>query len=138
MMKLLLILFTMFCITGCSGLKYGPPTFEGCIILVDATNNDFATCGCIDYKVNSVEAFNDYFLPSIRKRMGDHPRAQEVIDGLVANYKVIIKKNEYILPIFACRGYKAVSATNEAVLKNWAEDNRVKRIKCEADLDDQW
>lgn len=137
-MKLLLVIFTLVCISGCSGLKYGPPQFEGCIILVDAMNNDKASCGCIDYKVNSVDAFNDYFLPSIRKRMVDHPDAQEVIDGLVANYKSIIKTHEYILPIFACRGYKAVSAMNEAKLKNWAEDNRVKRIKCESDLDDQW
>jgi len=47
------------------------------------------------------------------------------------NKKAIIKDKEYVLHGWYCRGYSAVSARNRETLENWAEENRVERIKCE-------
>lgn len=127
---LLLILITLL---GCQSTgKYGMPIVEDCIILAkvhDDGRADTYRCFCTDYSIKK-KNFNNLF-DKVKKQMSDHPRANEMLTYIEDNKKAIIKKKEYILDGYYCRGYSATSSRNREKLENWAEENRVERIKCE-------
>ena len=63
--------------------------------------------------------------------MSNHPEAEGMLWYLEDNKATIIKKKEYILHGWYCRGYSSTSARDREILENWAEENRVERLKCE-------
>ena len=134
-MKLIILLLVI--LFGCNSTgKYGVPFVEDCIILakVHIDKADTYRCFCIDYSIKK-KNFNKLF-DKVKRQMSDHPRASEMLDYIEDNKKTILKKKEYILDGYYCRGYSAVSPRNREIVENWAEENRVKRIKCENNLDD--
>lgn len=125
-----IILLMLFLLVSCNTLKYGAPVVEDCIIL--ATVTDYETkfrCGCI-HEGLSKKTFSK-LVANVKKQMSNHPNAEEALYYLEDNKSKIIKSKEYILDGYYCRGYSATSARDREKLENWAEENRVKRIKAE-------
>ena len=131
-MKLITLLL-LFSISGCQSTgKYSAPRLEDCINLAtydEATGTTSFRCFCTDSKL-SKKNFNDLF-DKVKKQMSNHPEANQMLSYIEDNKKAIIKDKEYVLHGWYCRGYSAVSARNRETLENWAEENRVERIKCE-------
>lgn len=131
----LTILFTLLLITllGCQSTgKYGAPLVEDCINLAkyDASTGDTTfRCFCTDLSLTKKTFPN--LVAKVRRNMSNHPKAEDMLWYLEDNKKSIIKKKEYVMYGYYCRGYSATSARNRELLENWAEENRVKRIKCE-------
>lgn len=129
----LITLILLFAISGCQSTgKYSAPIVEDCINLAqyDASTGDTSfRCGCIDSTITE-ENFNDLFY-KVKKQMSNHPKANAMLEYLETNKESIIKSKEYILNGWYCRGYSAISSRNREKLENWAEENRVERIKCE-------
>ena len=115
--------------------KYAPPKVEQCsiIVMVDEQGVDSATCYCADI---TLESFDDFegLVDRIQSRMQDHPKAKHVLGRVIDNMDRILEEKTYELPIFYCRGYVSTSAQEFSRLENWAEDNRIERIKCEKDV----
>lgn len=110
--------------------RYGAPKVEDCILLAKHTvDKDAFRCFCIDKSLNKNNYNNLY--DRVKKQMSDHPMASKMLSYIIDNKKDILKKHEYTLNGYYCRGYSAVSPRNREKLSNWAEENRVKRIKCE-------
>lgn len=128
-MKILIILIIAI---GCRSGKYMAPKIEDCINLAKFNTETGGTsfrCGCIDRSLNR-NNFNNLF-DKVKTNMSDHPEASNMLEYLETNKGSIIKKKEYILHGWYCRGYSATSARDREKLENWAEENRVERIKCE-------
>lgn len=130
----LIILFLLLTISGCqsTGKYSAPKDIEDCINLAQydvSTGDTSFRCGCIDNSITK-DNFNDLF-DKVKKQMSNHPEAEYMLDYLEINREAIIKSKEYILHGWYCRGYSSTSARDREKLENWAEENRVERIKCE-------
>jgi len=124
------ILIILLLITSCkSGSKYNAPVVEDCILLAKHIDTDKFECFCIDKNINK-NNFNNLY-DKVKRNMSDHPAANDMLSYITDNKNNIIKKKEYKLNGYYCRGYSAISSRNREKLTNWAENNRINRIKCE-------
>ena len=133
-MKLFIALSFLITLFGCqsTGKYSAPKDIEDCINLAkydEATGETNFRCGCIDNKL-SKKNFSK-LVDKVTKQMSNHPKAEDMLWYLEDNKEKIIKNKEYILHAWYCRGYSATSARDREKLENWAEENRVERIKCE-------
>lgn len=127
----LLILFTL---SACQSTgKYSAPrNIEDCINLAQydvSTGDTSFRCGCIDNTITKKTFKN--LVSKVKKQMSNHPKAEDMLWYLEDNKEAIIKSKEYILHGWYCRGYSSTSSRDREKLENWAEENRVERIKCE-------
>jgi len=112
--------------------KYRAPVVADCAILTNwdpTLNTDTATLFCVDERITSETylVFTEYVL----KAFNSHPLKIEVEDYLISNKDLILKTKEFELPISYARGFPAVKPEDRTKLTEWAEKNRMERIKCE-------
>jgi len=115
--------------------KYAAPLAEDCSVITTWDPEillDKGSCFCIDEKITK-DNFDTLLTNRVTKAFNGHPMKQFALDYLTDNKEKIISKKEYEIPYLAyCRGYSATNPLDKAKLENWAETNRVERIRAES------
>lgn len=131
---IILMLLPLILASKCNE-KYSAPEAEDCVLLTvwDAEKGtDKGTCFCIDDRINK-DTFDSILTNRVEKAFNTHPLKSEALRYLAENKEKIIKTKEYEVPFLAyCRGFPTTNPSDKAKLENWAEENRLARIKAES------
>jgi len=136
-MKIVLFLLLGLLLIGASNCstydKYQAKFVEDCAVFTNwdsATQTQKSSCFCIDNRITTEQTFNT-FLIKFAKSMSNHPERDTAIEDIKLQKADILKKHEYTAHIQYCKYYRATSPIDRVYLENWAETNRLERIKAE-------